>query len=431
MWALAPALFLSCASVAHYGPIDAAVTNGDYQGGYALVQEAKDSAYREKDNVLYCLDAGMLAHYAQNWPDSQKLLGEAERGIEAAFTKSVTQEVSTYLVNDITREYGGEDYEDIYLNVFNALNYYQAGSVEDALVEVRRIDNKLKYLSVKYGNAITSAQKAALEKNSGVPYDPDAAKTNFTSSALARYMGMLFYRGEGKRDDARIDRDGVRLAFANQPQVYQFPIPSSLDSELDVPAGKARLNVVSFSGFGPVKTETTSRIALGDSNWVKIALPVITSRPSMVARTEVVLDSGETFALEKIEDLSAVAAETFKQRAALIYFKTIIRSITKTAASMAMDEQSDDAGSAEAALLLSVLSLSTQIYAEASEQADLRIARYIPGSAYVGGINLAPGVYSYTVNYYNSSNQIIHSIRFHDVQVQKNQLNLSEAICIK
>ncbi len=78
-----------------------------------------------------------------------------------------------------------------------------------------------------------------------------------------------------------------------------------------------------------------------------------------------------------------------------------------------------------------MLSLSTQIYAEASEQADLRLSRYFPSSALVGGINLDPGVYSYTVRYYNSANQLISEIPFRDVQVRANALNLTEAICIK
>lgn len=424
-------LFLSCASVSHYEQIDASVAQGDFRGGLALVNAAKDTKYREKDKILYYLDAGMLAHYAREYDEAAKLLTEAERGIEVAFTKSVSQELASYLVNDTTKEYPGEDYEDIYINVFNALNYYYKGSVEGALVEIRRIDNKLKFISTKYGTAITNAQKSITDKSSEIPYDPDATLVKFSNSALARYLGMLFYRGEGKRDDARIDRDQVKLAFANQPAVYNFQLPSSLESELDVPRGKARLNVVSFNGLSPIKTENTTRINLTGTNWIKIALPVITSRPSVIARTEVAMESGETFNLELIENMGVVAAETFRQKAGLIYLKSVLRSITKTSSSILLNDQSNKAGDAQTALLLSVLSLSTQIYAEASEQADLRLSRYFPSSALVGGITLEPGVYSYTVRYYNSANQLVSEIPFRDVKVRANALNLSEAICIK
>lgn len=424
-------LLLSCASVAHFPQIDAAVAQGDYQGGLALVNAAKDTEYGTKDRILYYLDAGMLSHYSGDYSGAAKLLGEAERAIEEAFTKSITLEVSSYLVNDNTKEYPGEDYEDIYLNVFNALNYYNTGSLEDALVEIRRVDNKLRYISTKYGTEITGAQKTLMEKSSEIPYDPEAASVNFSNSALARYLGMLFYRGEGKQDDARIDRDQVKLAFANQGAMYPFKLPSTLDDELDIPKGKARLNVVSFNGLSPIKTENVVRIPFTATNWVKIALPVIMSRPSVVARTEVVLSTGETFNLEQIEDMSAVAIETFKQKASFIYLKTVLRAVVKAGSSAVLNAASDEAENADTALLLGLLSFGSQIYAEASEQADLRLSRYFPSAALVGGINLTPGVYSYMVRYYNSGNQLVHEVAFKDIEIRSSQLNLSEAICIK
>lgn len=424
-------LFASCASVSHYKVIDESVAQGNFQEAFEHIRAAKEDAYRPKDAVLYYLDEGLLAHYAGEYTESSKSLGEAERAIEKAVTKSVSLEASSYLVNDTTLEYPGEDYEDLYLNVFNALNYYYSGSTEGALVEIRRIDNKIKYLSTKYGGAITNAQKAVMKEASTVPYDPEAATVQFANSALARYLGMLFYRSEGKFDDARIDRDQVKLTFANQKNMYQFPLPTSLESELSVPRGMARLNVLSFTGLSPIKMESILRIPIGQSNWIKIAIPIIVERPSLVASSRVVLDSGETFDLELIEDMGAVAVETFKQKAALIYLKTVLRSVLKTSSAMALDEQANKNSNSETALLLSVLSIGTQIYAEASEQADLRLSRYFPSKASVCGITLEPGVYSFTVEYYSASGSLIHSIKFIDQNIRANALNLSEAICIR
>ena len=145
---------------------------------------------------------------------------------------------ASYLANDTVTEYCGEDYEDIYLNVFNALNYYHLGLEEDAMVEIRRIDEKLRLLAARHGTEITAAQQALLERGTDVPYDSEAAAVHFSNSALARYLSMLFYRARGRLDEARIDRDQIRLAFANQPAVYGFPVPDSVDEELRVPAGK-------------------------------------------------------------------------------------------------------------------------------------------------------------------------------------------------
>jgi hypothetical protein len=344
--------------------------------------------------------------------------------MEDAYSKSITQTVGTFLVNDMAQEYSGEDYEDVYLNVFNALNYYHQGLMEDSLVEIRRLNNKLQYIAGKYGQMITNLQRAALENSPDIPFDPSTVTVNFTNSALARYLGMLFYRGTGRWDDARIDRDQVKIAFANNPALYGFGLPSTLDEELGYPRDMARFNVIAFAGLSPIKSASELRIPVSDSNWVKISLPVISARPSPVGSVNVVFDTGEQLELELIEDISAVAQETFKQKAGMIYLRSSIRAITKGAAATALS----DSGNSNSSLLLGFL---TQVYAEVSEQADLRISRYFPGRALVGGITLNPGTYSYTVNFYDHSGSIIQSDRFLDVEINNQGLNLAEVLCLK
>jgi hypothetical protein len=372
----------------------------------------------------------MLAHYAGLYEDSSDLLESGERAIEAAFTKSITQEISTYLVNDTTRDYDGEDYEDIYINTFNALNYYHRGELEDAMVEIRRMSNKLQYLSAKYAAVITDLQKKALEESVSVPPDENALP-QFSDSALARYMGMLFYRGAGRWDDARIDRDRLRVAFANSPEVYRHSEPASLGGELDIPRGMARLNVIAFGGLSPIKEAEILRIPMPPAQYIKIALPKLVSRPSEIRRIEVALDKGERFTLELLEDLEAVARETYKIKEQVIYLKTLIRATIKSITSSALHEAALESDDGSAALILGIMSLGAQVYAEASEQADLRLTRYFPGKAYVGGINLAPGVYSFSVTYYDQSDKPLAIFRYEDVPVRENRLNLTEAVCLK
>jgi hypothetical protein len=421
-------LLVSCASTP-FSQIDGKLGGGDFAGGVVLLEKEKRTLYTGRDTVLYYLDKGMLAHYAGLYEDSSDLLESGERAIEAAFTKSITQEIGTYLVNDTTRDYDGEDYEDIYINAFNALNYYHRNESEDAMVEIRRMSNKLQFLSTKYGTMIGNLQKKALEEQAAVPAD-ESAPSGFSDSALARYMGMLFYRGAGRRDDARIDGDHLRVAFANAPAVYSYPAPSSLAEELDVPQGMARLNVIAFGGLSPVKQQETLRIPIPPARYVKIALPKMVFRPSVIQRAEVAMDSGETFSLELLEDIEAVARETYKEKEKVIYLKTILRATIKGATSSvleaAAEEQDNSVG-----LILGILSLGAQVYAEASEQADLRISRYFPGKAFVGGINLAPGSYSFWVRYYGRSGEPVAAFRYENVPVTENRLNLTEAICLK
>lgn len=424
-------VLVSCASVSHYEEIDKEVAAGQYAQSLTLIEESREKEYRDRDLIVYYLDAGLLAHFAGEYEKSSQYLQTAERSIEDAFTKSISLEASTFLVNDSMREYPGEDYEDIYLNAINALNYYHRGDIDGALVEVRRIDNKLRYLSVKYGDVLTKAQEDLLHTDDSIPYDENAAQVKFSNSALARYLGMLFYRADGNRDSARIDRDKIRLAFANQPDMYGFPLPQSLSGELDIPRGKARLNIISFNGPSPVKTEKVMRILVSDHNWVKIAIPEFSERPSRVARTVVSISDGESFELELIENMSTVARETFRQRSAVIYMKSILRSIAKTTSSAVLEEGARQTSDSSAALILGLLSLGTQVYAEASEQADLRMSRYFPAQALVGGITVDPGNYTVTVSWYDTGNTLIQQRVFEDIEVIAGQLNLLEAVCIQ
>ncbi|GHV90688.1 hypothetical protein AGMMS50268_11910 [Spirochaetia bacterium] len=423
-------IFSSCAT-ASFARVDNLAGQGEYPESLNYLEKEKRKFYRSQDAVLYYLDKGMLSHYAGEYKDSSGLLQDGEKAIETAFTKSVTMEIGSYLVNDTVREYDGEDYEDIYLNVFNALNYYHRNDIEGALVEIRRMNNKIQFLSSKYGVITSSLQQKALEESAEIPPDPNGS-VRFTDSALARYLGLLFFRSTGRYDDARIDRDHLKIAFANAPDVYTNPLPKSIEDELDIPKGKARLNVLAFGGLSPVKEEETLRIPVSFYNYVKIALPVLVDRPSRIRKVELVIDRGPTFELELLEDIESVARETFKEKKNVIYLKTVIRAAIKAAASSVMDAAAaSDETDGTVELILSLLSLGNKVFAEVSERADLRMSRYFPGKAYIGGINLDPGTYSFTVNYRDASGAALASFRQENIMVSENALNLLETVCLK
>jgi hypothetical protein len=421
-------LFFSCAT-ASFHRVDGALNEGDYGESVRLLEDDRSSLYHSGNEILYFLDKGMLTHYAGFYGESSGLLETGEQAIEEAYTKSIVQELGTYLLNDNVRDYAGEDYEDIYINSFNALNYYHRGDMEEALVEIRRMNNKVRNLADRYGVLTSNLQRKALEESLAIPPNPQAPSA-FNDSALARYLGMLFYRGGGYGDDARIDGDYLRLVFANSPSLYPHPLPASLEGELSIPPGMARLNLLAFAGLSPVKKANTLRLPIGKGHYVKIALPELVYRPSQISRIELVLDDGQRFPLELLEDIQTIAGETFKARQGVIYLKSVIRASLKGAGSAVFDSLAEKS-EGDASLLYSLLSLGTQIFAEVSEQADLRISRYFPARAYVGGITLDPGFYSFDIVYYGASGRTLASFRHEAVPVQENRLNLVEAVCLK
>ena len=86
----------------------------------------------------------------QEYEESNIHLTQAEDAIEELFTKSISKATASMLLNDNTFAYAGEDYEDIYVNIFKALNYINLNKPESAFVEIRKVNIKLNLLEDKY-----------------------------------------------------------------------------------------------------------------------------------------------------------------------------------------------------------------------------------------------------------------------------------------
>jgi hypothetical protein len=168
---------------------------GDYvartrglRGAYQT--ESYDRALREldevaregsrKDRLLVLLDRGMVLHAAGRWRESIRVLAEAERLSAELDAISVSEEAGALVTNERERAYRGEDFEKLMISVLQALNYAQLGQDEDALVEVRRVNERL--------------QKMIVDEKK--PYE---------QLAIARYIGGVLYEDQREWDSAYID----------------------------------------------------------------------------------------------------------------------------------------------------------------------------------------------------------------------------------
>ncbi|MDR1278440.1 MAG: hypothetical protein LBK02_06790 [Treponema sp.] len=447
-------MVLSCATKSDvYEEIDLAVGSSSYVNALSAIekgQAAKKPIYPEDNQVLLYLDKGALEHYAEQYQASAMDLQEAERLIEEAFTKSITAEIGSYLANDNTKEYAGEDFEDVYTNVFGALNYYNQGDMEGALVEIRKVNIKLQVLADKYipkedSNVRPELVAAFVTQTIGVacmaaglpgfivPLPDEIFKTDpvafqFTDSALAQYLAMIFYRGDDRPDDARISREAISAIYAASPTVYSGSLPASIAEEASIPAGKARLNFLSFTGLSPVKEQKVEDMdlrlfpSIGRFSPGTLALPVLVERPSVV--TGVTVDvNGEKVQLELLEDISKVVEETFTVKYPAIRAKAYIRSLLKyvsveVAAQVAVNQGLPD-------LAVVAAGLGAKKIADVSEKADIRAGRYLPGKAFVGGITLDPGSYDVTFTFSNGDTVV------KTINVAANKTNLVEAFNLK
>ena len=436
--------FIFFTAASPFDEIDSSAKDGNYINSLQLINERRNNLYKN-DLILYNLDAGILSHFAGRYNDSIRLLQNSERAIEEAYTKSIAEEIASLLISENVKTYAGEDYEDIYINIINALNYYHLNRHEEALVEARRIGEKLKFLENNYDSHLKLLLETSIEfkrnerlinnairdaEKLGIVLTLDTENNNLytykiNNLALGRYLSMLFYRANGLMDNARIDNESIKEQFKQLPDLYKFSAPSSLDDELNIPPGTARLNLLAFTGLSPVKMENSTFVMITSQD-IRIALPEMKYRPSLISRVEIEFEDGSTINMERLEDIEAIARETFKGKIELTKLKANIRAVIK-------------GGITNTGLLLSsflpVLGIAvseiTYLIADASEKADLRVSRYFPGKSYVGGVNLKPGTYSFNINYRDSKDQLIESFAYKNVQVKEGALNLIESFSLK
>lgn len=451
--AVAVAFSFGCATYNQpFVEVDKAARNGNYEEAIQrLSGEGRDEFYSEKDKVLYYLDVGMLQHYARNWDDSSENFEQAEMLIEEYFTKSIKQAAGSLLLNDTVMDYAGEDYEDIYLNVFKAINYIKEDQFDGAFVEIKRVNNKLNLLEDKYQGLAEQYNRSDEAKIS-----VEAGESKFYNSALARYLSMIIYRADGNWDSARIDYQEMQEAFAKQKNIYDFPLPLD-EGVLDRPKG-GKLSVLAFTGESPIKRASTFRIVtysnrleisteqessegmmqLSSYNTIawpgmeggyrfKFQLPRMVRRGSRVERIRVIVDGSPLGEPKKLESLQKVAQETFSVKLPVIYLKTITRTVVKGLIAQKGKEKMRQAGvnsGSVAGLAAGLLgSVATDVAVEASEKADLRTSRYFPAFAYVGEWDVPEGTHNVKVEYYSATG-LLATRNLGDVEVSSDDTNL-------
>jgi hypothetical protein len=439
------ALFmLSCATRSNiYKEVDLAVANNDFHAAIETIiasQESNRPMYPQRNSVMLFLDKGLLEFYAGEHANSVISLLEAERLIREAYTRSISENFLSYILNDNTKEYPGEDFEDIYLNIFNALSFNRQGNIESALVEIRKLSEssgKLNMLARRYEykdpNSGASLEEL-VQQQSGVRQSnlPRGEPVEFNNSALARYLAGLFYLANRNTDSARIEFYQLQRAFLTNRNVYSHPVPSAVEEVQNVPAGKARLNIITFTGLSPVKEEETIVFPFPFFRHpmlqiATVKLPKLVERPSVIDRIRVTVDNTHTFELELLEDMSAVMKETFAVRYSNIVLKTFIRTLLKYAAAdvLAMEAQRQQGNLAGIAV-----AAAARAGVSASENADIRMSRFLPSRAHVGGINLDPGTYNIKINFYSRGRVVSYS-EHNNFVVRERGLNLIDAASLR
>jgi len=420
-------LLAGCSSVIDISNTENLYSQGNFSAAYASLLSKRESIIKRQGSLIMDMDAGLLSRLSGEYKLSNEQLSSSERKIQEAYTESVTANIASFIINDNTRDYQGEAYEDLYLNVFKALNYLHLGEEESALVELNRSIEKQSLLKQKYETQAKKVTKYANDK--GVENtNMETYSIAFSSSALANYLSMIVARGIGDDNLFRYSLSQVERSFHTQPTLYPFAIPTSITQEAEpIPSKMARLNLVAFNGLLPQKQEVVEGVYVSRNNFAKIAYPVMVAKKSPIQRVVVSLEDGTSFQLEKIESLSSIAIETFKASSSLSRLKAVTRSMMKALGVAIYD--SEIRKDSQPTVGEELLSMVMKIFNYASESADVRSSHFLPSTAWVGFADLKPGEYTLNVAFQDQGGRTIYTQTIPKVKIDASTSNIAEAIC--
>ena len=380
------------------------------------VLEESPKAAKGKARLLYYLNRGVTTALLGQPEESNRLL---ERAYELGedLRNNYWNAVGSYLINPTFSNYTGEDHELLLIHYYKALNYLQLDNTKAALVECRRLNIKLNQFADKYPaeKGQNYRRDAFVHTLMGLIYDADGDANN----AFIAYRNAveiyeedyqpLFGLGAPQQLKEDLLRTAHQMNFTDQLRRYEQRFGMTYQ-----PQSQAGGDLVFFwnNGLGPVKAEWGVDFALvrgagglvhfwnqqygwnfpfrlnsdeeyeekGLSNLelIRVAFPRYQER-ALYFDQAALKTGGRTYALQKVEDVNAIAFQGLQQRMLREFSTSLLRVALKKSAEYSLRAKNDDLGA-----VLGVVNALT-------ERADTRNWQTIPHTIYYRRVPLPAG----------------------------------------
>ncbi len=360
------------------GQMEDRIVRDDPQAALQVLE--RNAGSRSRDEILLLLNRAMLLRMQGDLDGSTAAFEQAKPLIDDLLAVSVTEQAGALAISDVQRSYIGEPFERVFLHVFAALNYLDAGDLGKARVEALQLDVLL----------------GELGKDPG-----------FRGDALARWLSGMIFEALGEVSDAMIAYRRAWEAYRRYPESFHLPVPQALgrdlvrlserlglgdearhyreqfaiDSAAIVPgANEGEVILLLGTGLAPLKRETGVAVPTPQGRLVSVSMPYYLSRRPWV--TVAVLESGDlTARAELAENIEALAIDTLEQRKPAILARTAARAVVKHEASRAAGRENELVG------------FLVNIAGVVSERADTRSWTTLPNRIYVARLVLPAGVH--------------------------------------
>lgn len=354
-----------------------------------------------RDRLLYLMELGNLARYSGQHLIAQTALLRADELSDQLRGTDLGQQAQSMITSDLALEFRGADYEKVFINYCLAASYASTGRVEEAAVEARRVNEKLKEFNTYY------------QEN----------PNRYTDDAFVRYFMGVLYEMDGDWDDALVS---YRLALAAYDSVYardyDLPAPDQLKADAMRLAdyngfeslfqefqqrwpdigysrpGSATGEIVAIVETGNISPRIESDFSVyTDDRVYRITLPVIPDFPRYRVYGTVSAGNFQSD-LFLVQDMNGIARENLEDQAG--------RNVLRAAARLAVKAGVAELGENVTEHLTDNENVSTgvglilSIFGAATEQADLRAWLTLPAQIHMARFEIPGGSWplTFTVN---------------------------------
>ena len=404
--------------------VDEMSARGEFSQALSYVEEHEED-YQNRNRLLFYLDEGMLAFSGGDFEKAIRAFTAAELLMEELYTISISGEATTFLINDNTAPYRGEDFESVMVNLFLALSYANLSKIEDALVEARKIDSKLSAINLQYDEEHQNAYREDpfARMLIGIFYEMGQTRADLNDAYISYYLAINGYESEYQRFGLSVPvilaENALSAAeFMGEKQQDQLRerFPSQQFPSLAERKEKAEVFALHFNGRAPVKEPATIVFPMPDGFLLKLSFPTYKGVDKRIIGGRLYakpLEEDRTFyaTFSLAEPIGKIAKENLEDRKGRIVVKTIARVTAKYLAVKAAQRAAQGAGGRDYGPLAGFLTgITGNILAFASEQPDLRCWRTLPAEILISKLTLEPGSYQFWAECYDASGIMVRKV---------------------
>ena len=413
LWVLTlSAALTGCASMQSHDKLASDVQSAGRTGGIpaALAQlEASAKSEDDKTALLYNLERGELLRMDRRYEDSTNAFLLADIKVkeweETAKTNpsKLMGTVGAALISERLKNYEGQDYEKVWLTTRLAMNRVALGDFENARVDIKRTHEREAIIAEFRSKETLAAEEEAKSKGAaaggkelnGYPVetlnDPEVlALKNGYQNALSHYLAGFMYEVLG---ESGLAAPGYRKAIELKPEtgVLEEGL-RGLDNRTSFTwKRRQRMTDVLFvveAGDAPARKPKAFQLPVPTGRGMvltSISYPVI--EPSKDPLLTTLSAAGTDLKLEKVVDVNVMARRALKDEMPGM----VLRGVTRAIAKGVMQNELQKGGGLVGGLIGAVASAATEV-------ADDRMWRMLPGRVYIARGYLPPGEHVVTVN---------------------------------